>query len=165
MAFVFLGLGSNQGNRMVYLLGALENISRDIGVIQSHSSVYQSEAWGYDSENDFLNMVVFVSTNLLPDELILVCKSIEAKAGRVKDDAPQGYQDRTLDIDILFYDALVLSTEKLTIPHPKMAERKFVLTPLVEIAPDWEHPVQKKSCGELLRVCLDTTKISIITSL
>lgn len=162
MALVFLGLGSNKGNRLAYLLGGLENIKRDIGAIQTQSSVYQTAPWGFFSETDFYNMVVSVVTELSPEDLLQTCELIEKKAGREKHTVRKEYQNRTLDLDILFYDSMQVASHNLVIPHPKIEERKFVLVPLNEIAPDWEHPVLKKKIKELLDTCSDTMEVTKI---
>ncbi|MBN1462844.1 MAG: 2-amino-4-hydroxy-6-hydroxymethyldihydropteridine diphosphokinase [Paludibacteraceae bacterium] len=162
MALVFLGLGSNKGNRLAYLLGGLENIKRDIGAIQTQSSVYQTAAWGFFSETDFYNMVVSVLTELSPEDLLRTCELIEKKAGREKKTVRKEYQNRTLDLDILFYDSMQVASHNLVIPHPKIEERKFVLVPLNEIAPDWEHPVLKKKIKELLDTCSDKMEVTKI---
>lgn len=162
MALVFLGLGSNKGNRLAYLLGGLENIQRDIGAIQTQSSVYQTAPWGFSSETDFYNMVVSVVTELSPEDLLRTCETIEKKAGREKNNVRKEYEDRTLDLDILFYDSMQFVLHNLIIPHPKLEERKFVLVPLNEIAPDWEHPVLKKKIKELLHTCSDKMEVTKI---
>ncbi len=164
MALVFLGLGSNEGNRLVFLLAAIENIRRDIGVIQTQSSIYQAAPWGFSSGTDFYNMVLSVSSTLSPEELIDACLNIEKKAGRVKKNQQSKYESRPMDIDILFYDAVELTSTKLTIPHPRIAERRFVLEPLKEIAPDWEHPVLKKTIKELAEICSDTLAVNKLTT-
>jgi 2-amino-4-hydroxy-6-hydroxymethyldihydropteridine diphosphokinase len=159
MALVFLGLGSNEGNRLLFLLGALENIKRDIGVIQTQSSVYQTAPWGFHAENDFYNMVVAVLTNLSVEELLIACRKIEKKAGRHDKENKGGYQSRALDIDILMVDNLIINTPKITIPHKEMEKRNFVLVPLHEIAPGLVHPHLQKTIKELLESSQDTLAV------
>jgi 2-amino-4-hydroxy-6-hydroxymethyldihydropteridine diphosphokinase len=130
---------------------------------QKQSSIYQTAPWGFESDNDFYNMVLSVNTALSANELLDLCKKIEAKAGR-KSKASKGYESRPLDIDILFYDAIEISSPKLTVPHPKISQRKFVLAPLNEIAPDWMHPVMKKTIKELAEICSDNSAVKRLTT-
>lgn len=159
MALVFLGLGSNKGNRLLFLLGALENIKRDIGVIQIQSSIYQTTPWGFSAETDFYNMVVAVLTSLSAEELITACKEIEQKAGRQDKTKQIGFKSRTLDIDILFYDNAIINTSNITIPHKEIEKRNFVLIPLHEIAPGFVHPLLHKTIKELVENSQDTLSV------
>ena len=148
MAKVYLSLGSNLGNRKSFLQRAISFIDNDIGEVKYESDIYESEAWGYKSENMFLNMAVCITTSLLPEALLADIKKIEGEMGRQY--SKSGYSDRHIDIDIIFYDDQVISTPGLTIPHPHMASRLFVLKPLSDIAPDFIHPVLKESVQSLL---------------
>ncbi len=153
MVLAYIGLGSNLGDRVGYvqqatsLLGGDENIK-----IVSTSSFYETEPCGYQSENWFVNAVIAISTNLYPHQLLKVCQRIEAQLGRRRGDE-SGYNDRTIDIDILFYDDKVICDEengvKLLIPHPRVHERAFMLIPMLEIAPSHMHPVIKKSISDI----------------
>ena len=147
MAIVYLSLGSNIGDRVGYLQQAtlLLKAIPEISVI-STSSFYESEPWKMDSENWFVNAVVQISTTLSPEKLLDECMRIEAQLGRKR---TRGYQDRTIDIDILFYDDLVIHTETLTIPHPHFHKRAFVMVPMLEIAQDFVHPLFKKTVMQL----------------
>ncbi|GHT77143.1 2-amino-4-hydroxy-6-hydroxymethyldihydropteridine diphosphokinase [Bacteroidia bacterium] len=129
---VYLALGTNLGDKNVNLLIAIAKIAEKIGIFSAVSSVYETEAWGYSSENTFLNMVVKVETTLQPLELLEVTQAIEKKIGRTEK-TKTTYQDRIIDIDILLYDDLKYQSEKLTIPHPHYRERPFVWEPLQEI--------------------------------
>ena len=157
MANAFLGLGSNLGNRNVNLNQALLYIQERIGNIISSSSIYETTPCGFSSDNLFLNMVIKVNTSLLPDELLLVCKTIERLMGRsCKSSDNSSYEDRAIDLDILFYDNIEMSTPELTIPHPLLHTRLFVLEPMSEIAPEWEHPVLHKT--------ISTIKVNLLCS-
>lgn len=149
MAIVYLSLGSNLGDRVGYLQQAtsLLNASEKINVVAT-SSFYESEPWLMNSENWFVNAVIQISTNFTPEELLSECQRIENQLGR-KRIVTGVYTDRTLDIDILFYDDLIINTERLTIPHRNFCKRAFVLVPMLEIAQDFVHPVYKKTVMEL----------------
>lgn len=148
-----LSIGSNLGNREDYLLFARENIALRIGEIAAESSIIETAPWGFYSENSFLNQALIVETELNPLEVLEKIRQIESEAGRTREGA--GYQSRTLDIDILLYDGIVLDHPELKIPHPKMQDRHFVLSPLSEIASGWEHPVLKKTIGDLQSECIE----------
>jgi len=147
MALAYLSLGSNLGNRSQNLSQALEFLRQLAGDIVNESASYEYRSWGYDSENLFLNVAVILETGLMPVELLKVIKDIEKKLGREK--GGEAYMDRPIDIDIIFYDDLVLDMDDLVIPHPLMHQRKFVLEPLCEIAPNIEHAVIGKTVKEL----------------
>ena len=149
MALVYLGLGSNLGDRVGYLQQAtsLLSASEKINVVAT-SSFYESEPWLMNSENWFVNAVIQISTTFTPEELLSECQRIENQLGR-KRIVTGVYTDRTLDIDILFYDDLIINTERLTIPHRNFCKRAFVLVPMLEIAQDFIHPVYKKTVMEL----------------
>ena len=150
MAIAFIGLGSNIGKKQENLNQALIYIEERIGSIVCSSSIYETTPCGFSSDNLFLNMVIKVSTSLLPDELLLVSKTIERLMGRsYKSSDNSSYEDRVIDLDILFYDSVEMSTPELTIPHPLLHTRLFVLEPMSEIAPEWEHPVLHKTISTL----------------
>jgi len=138
MPLTYLSLGSNLGNRAQHLNNAKNAIHQNIGKIISESSIYENEAVGFEG-NIFLNQVIKVETTLLPESLLQKTQEIEKSLGRtqktlIENGAPV-YEDRVIDIDILLYDNLQINTRLLTIPHPKMLEREFVMKPLREVLP------------------------------
>lgn len=149
MARVYLGLGSNLGDKEANLLQAIERIKEQIGPIVARSVFFVSEPWGFQSEHFFLNACVGTETTLAPSDCLLCLKDIEKRMGRPKK-SPGAYKDRLIDLDILFYDDWVLESPELILPHPLLHLRNFVLTPLAEIAPELMHPVLKKSIRDLL---------------
>lgn len=151
MAEVYLGLGTNLGDKEANLDMAMEEIRKRVGEILSLSAYYITEPWGFDSKNAFLNAVCKVSTSLSPLDVLLTTQSIEKDLGRMKKSVNGQYSDRPIDIDILLYDDIVLDSPNLTIPHPLMHKRTFVMEPLSEIAPELVHPVLHKSMKEILK--------------
>ncbi len=139
MHTVYLSLGTNLGDKEKNLVSAIKEIERRIGPVRAQSAFLTTEAWGFESENTFLNAAVRVETELSPNALLRITQQIEREMGRTRKSSvdPQQstviYHDRIIDIDILLYDDLHINTKKLTIPHPHMHERDFVLIPLKEI--------------------------------
>jgi 2-amino-4-hydroxy-6-hydroxymethyldihydropteridine diphosphokinase len=151
---IYLGLGSNLGDRMGNLraaVGALEPAVKPLAL----SPVYETAPWGYEEQDDFLNQVIRGETDLSPDELLKYVKAIERQLGR----RPRfRYGPREIDVDILFFDDLHMESYGLNVPHPRIAERAFVLVPLADLAPDLHHPTLEKTVQELLAE-VDTTGI------
>ncbi len=157
MAKVFFTIGGNLGDRESCLRETRTMISERIGKIEKQSSIYESEPWGFSSDTNFLNQVLVVDTSLSTAALMLEISYIETRMGRIR--SGQGYASRTVDVDILFYDHQIMLTHDLTIPHKQMHKRKFVLTPLDEIAPDFIHPLFSLTVHELLVTCTDEAKV------
>jgi len=146
---VYLSLGTNLGDKTGNLLQAIICITKEIGILSAISSVYETEPWGYESDNNFLNMAVCAETLLKPEEILTITKSIEKSIGR-EEKTIDSYRDRLIDIDIIAYDDLIVNLNNLKLPHPLFHDRKFVLEPLNEIVPDFVHPVLQKKISELL---------------
>ncbi|SHJ59674.1 2-amino-4-hydroxy-6-hydroxymethyldihydropteridine diphosphokinase [Bacteroides stercorirosoris] len=152
---VYFGLGTNLGDKEQNLRLAVQHIEERIGKVVSLSAFYATAPWGFASDNTFLNAVVCVETSLPPLEILSVTQSIEKEMGRTHKSVNGVYSDRVIDIDLLLYDDLVLDTPTLKLPHPLMQERRFVMEPLAEIAPDVMHPVLGKTLGNIYRDLLD----------
>ena len=146
---IYLGLGSNQGDREQLMAQAIEQLSVALGSPLSLSSTIETEAWGFVSSNPFLNMVALFATEISPMELLNVTEDVERRLGRQTKSVDGVYSDRPMDIDILFYGDEIISTERLSVPHPRLHERLFVLAPLAEISPAFVHPLLGKSISEL----------------
>jgi 2-amino-4-hydroxy-6-hydroxymethyldihydropteridine diphosphokinase len=152
---VVLGLGGNQGEREKLLFNAVEAIKERFQLL-SLSSVYESEAWGGVAKGKFLNQVAVVFTDKKPEEVLDILQEIELEMGRTRE---EHWGDRTMDIDMLYFGDKVIQTERLSIPHPFLADRKFVLVPLLEILPEKKHPITGKTPGEILEECNDESLV------
>lgn len=157
-------LGGNIGDRLSILNHAISKISAQLGEVVKQSSFYESEPWGYNDSFQYLNAVVEVQTNLAPQECLDLLLNIEKDLGRKRIEKGV-YEARTIDLDILFYDNIVLKTDFLTIPHPLLQERLFTLQPLNEILPHLMHPVFNKSIKQLLNLCNDSSNVHRIDDL
>jgi 2-amino-4-hydroxy-6-hydroxymethyldihydropteridine diphosphokinase len=147
MAIVYLSLGSNSGDRIGYVQQATSLLGEAEGItIIRTSAFYETEPWNMSSGNWFVNAIVEVKTSKTPQELLLECQRIEHQLGRKDDD---GYQDRTIDIDILFYNKDIINDENIIVPHKYVHLRAFTLVPLLELIPDYVHPVIQKSIVDL----------------
>ena len=156
-------LGSNIDNRLDLLASAISLIIAQIGQLVAASSIYESDPWGYDSNNPFLNQAVLIKTNLSPEKVLETCLSIEAMLGRTRI-KNKAYADRNIDIDILLYEELIICTDNLEIPHPRMHQRRFCMEPLTEVAPNWIVPTFQKTTRQVLALCSDLSKISILNA-
>jgi len=164
MSIVYFSLGSNKENRLNYLLSAIKLINYEVGSISKISDVWESESWNY-SDNDYLNLIIKIHTNLNPEEILKITQNIEEKLGRTEKtkliNGKAKYTSRIIDIDILFFDNKIINSKNLTIPHPNLHLRMFVLKPLLQIAPEIVHPIFKKNIKQLFNVCDDKGKIEI----
>ncbi|MBI5212770.1 MAG: 2-amino-4-hydroxy-6-hydroxymethyldihydropteridine diphosphokinase [Nitrospirae bacterium] len=146
MAIVYIGIGSNIGNRRANCAKAIEELKSKGITVEKISSMHETEPWGLKEQPKFINMAVEAETSMSPEELLSVLKCVEKNMGR--EDAVK-WGPRIIDLDILFYDDVVINMEHLQIPHPLLHKRDFVLLPLSEIAPDKLHPVLKKTVIQL----------------
>lgn len=146
MATVYLGLGSNLGDREAHIRDALRELER-VMVLRALSSLYETAPWGLQDQPEYLNAVCVGETCLAPHALLMEIKAIERRMGRRP---TVRYGPRSIDIDILFYEDRIVQTDELQIPHPRLAERAFVLVPLMEVAPDLKHPIIGCTPSELL---------------
>ena len=156
MLNVFLLLGSNIGDRQWYMKQAIVQIEKEIGSLKKCSSVYETNAWGKENSPEYLNQVVEVESDLKPQKILEKIQQIEKELGRVRE---AKWDDRTIDIDILFYGSRIINSNNLQIPHPELHKRRFTLEPLVEIVPDMIHPVFKKSILQLKQELIDTLNV------
>ncbi len=156
MNYAYLITGGNLGNRMENLKNALVQINVLAGRILKTSSVYQTAAWGLHNQPDFLNQALLIETLQPAPDLLETILQIEKNLGRIRH---QKFGSRTIDIDILFYNHDVIDISHLSIPHPQLPYRRFVLAPLAEIAPHYQHPVLLQSVAELLIACPDPLNV------
>ena len=156
----YLSLGSNQGEKLENLQKAIHLIASEVGAIQKIAAIYKTPSWGFEGD-EFLNTCIKVSTYQAPEKLLQTLLAIEKKLGRTRKGQNE-YQNRPIDIDILLFDDEIIFSRTLTVPHPKMLLRKFVLVPLNEIASTFIHPITKKKIAICLQNCEDTLGIEMI---
>lgn len=156
---VFLGLGSNVGDRAANLKVAADLITKNVGKIAKKSHLYETQPWGNTDQESFLNQVIMINTTLDPRDLLEKISKIERELGRER---REKWGPRPLDIDILFYGKRVIRDKGLEIPHPELHKRAFVLVPLMEIAPELEHPILKKQVDELYMACDDLSEVVML---
>lgn len=150
MPLLCVALGSNMGDRRAKLIDALHALNEQIGSVAAVSPFIETAPQGFDSDGLFLNAAALLRTDLRPEAILHRTQSIEQRLGRLQKSNPRdGYADRPIDIDLLLYDSLVIETDQLTIPHPLMHKRDFVLLPLSRIAPTWVHPVLNRTIIDL----------------
>ncbi|MBR6648081.1 MAG: 2-amino-4-hydroxy-6-hydroxymethyldihydropteridine diphosphokinase [Bacteroidaceae bacterium] len=154
---LYLSLGTNLGDKKQNILCAIEALSRIFGSPLVVAPIIETEPWGFQSANTFLNTVVAYDTDLSPEEILTATQQVESTLGRTSKSIDGKYSDRPIDIDILLYGNAVIATDELTIPHPLMHKRQFVLQPFAAIAPQVVHPLLHKSIVELLRLAEQPT--------
>ena len=162
MNLIYLLIGGNLGNRIENLSIARDCIEKELGEIITASSIYQTASWGITDQPDFLNQVLLIETKFSSEEAMQSILSIEKKMGRIRS---KKNASRIIDIDILFFNDEVIKRKNLTIPHPEIQNRKFVLIPLNEIAPLFQHPVFKISIQNLLSTSKDKLEVKLLTDL
>lgn len=153
---IYLLLGSNLGDRAGLMQTAAEYIGERIGNVTRASALYETAPWGGIEQPAFLNQVLEVNTVLAPEEVLRIILEIEHESGRVR---YERWGARHLDIDLLYFGKTVMDTPRLTVPHPRLHERRFTMVPLAEIAPNFVHPVLEKTNAELLEVCMDKEEV------
>ena len=149
MATIILALGSNLDNKYANLNKAIAQIGSKIGTITAQSHVLETEPWGFVSKHDFVNQVIIVKSSLSPTSVLEETQKIEQLLGRTTKSENGQYANRIIDIDLIDYDGQIVQTDDLQLPHPQMHKRAFVLSPLCEIMPKWQHPILHKTATEL----------------
>ncbi|MCG8410404.1 MAG: 2-amino-4-hydroxy-6-hydroxymethyldihydropteridine diphosphokinase [Bacteroidales bacterium] len=157
MNTIYLLTGGNLNDRLELILKAKNLIIETIGNCVKESAIYESEPWGFEAEQNFMNQVLVIETKLDAMQVLDKCNQIENKLGRVR--LQNGYASRTMDIDILFFNNDIIDTPQLTIPHAHLHDRRFTLLPLVELSPEYVHPKLKKSLNSLLLQCSDLSDV------
>ena len=155
----FILFGSNMGDKNKIYAQACLLINNRCGRIVAQSSAYESEPWGFEAKEWFLNRLIVVETELEPEAMLHQLLDIEAELGRVRHPEAVGYISRTADLDILYYGSRIVLTDNLTIPHPRLHQRRFALLPLCEVAPEFVHPAFNLTQTELLKRCFDFSEV------
>jgi len=153
MTKLYILLGGNLGDKQLIFSETRERLAGQLGAISRQSAIYETEPWGFESADMFWNQALEIETELAPEEILVRSHNIEHELGRIRQ--KNQYGSRVIDIDILFYGGRVINQERLTIPHPRIQDRKFVLVPLGEIAPELVHPVFQKTIEQLIEECSD----------
>lgn len=157
---VVLLLGGNLGDRKMLLIQAIKEIEKSCGRILKKSKIYESESWGFESDDNFLNQAIKIETDFDAIKLLSKLQFIEKQLGRTaKTPTNQTYSSRLIDIDILFFNQEIINNETLTIPHPRLHLRKFTLECILDISPDYIHPIFNKTIEKLSDKCSDKTKV------
>ena len=151
-------LGSNLGDAQLLFQNVISLIDERLGKLELQSALYQSPPWGFEHENDFINQVLILETDLEAGDILQACLQLETDLGRERKEQ-KGYSARVIDIDVLFVNNEVLESEHLILPHPRLHLRKFTLLPLVELIPDFIHPNLYKSMQALLIACEDNSEV------
>lgn len=159
MEEVYLGLGSNMGDRKKHITQAISEIEKKIGPCTKRSSLYKTAAWGKTNQSYFINQVIRISTKKAPIDILDGVLAIEKQLGRVR---KEKWGERSIDIDLLFYGSEIVELPRLLVPHPFIAERRFVLVPMNELAPKFIHPIFERSIEDLLADCPDTLAVEAV---
>ncbi len=157
----FILLGSNMGDREKILQKSIVIIEERCGSVLLSSSLYESEPWGFDAEQCFINQAICIETELSAHNLLEKLLSIEIELGRDREHHYETYVSRPIDLDIIYYGDMIYNDTDLILPHPRLHLRRFVLEPLCEIAPDYIHPVLRKTNRELREICDDSSEVSL----
>lgn len=155
----YLLIGSNKGDRKAFLAQAVDKINRTVGRVREKSKLYETQAWGVTNQPDFLNQALAVETSLDAHKVLAQILSIENEMGRTR---TQKWEERTIDIDILMFDDVVVKSPNLTIPHPELPKRNFALIPLMEIAGEVEHPILHQTIEEIYFDCNDPLDVFLL---
>lgn len=154
-------LGGNIGDRLKYLANARDLISEQCGALQQQSKIYETAAWGVENQASFYNQVVSVQSDLSPLDFLDTLLAIEKQLGRVRF---KKWGERVIDLDILFIDELVINEKQLSVPHPRLHERRFTLIPLMDIMSNYRHPILNQKIQDLLSHCSDKLEVQVVTS-
>jgi len=154
---IIILLGSNLGDRLANLQQAITSIASFSTILQQ-SNIYQTAAWGNTDQADFLNQAIEIQTNQTAENLMHALLAIESQMGRVR---LQKWEPRIIDLDIIFYESEIHTTDFIQIPHPEMQNRAFVLKPLLDLIPNFEHPILKQSISQLWEKCPDQLEVSL----
>lgn len=154
---VYILLGGNEHKTKQAFVQGIQMLESEAGIIVRKSSLYLSEPWGFEAPRPFLNQVIEINTGLSAETLLETCLRIEKKLGRIRNTS--GYASRIIDIDILFYNSQIIDTQKLIVPHPRLHLRRFTLLPLVELNPDFIHPILQMNMDKLLKACSDKGQV------
>jgi len=160
----YILFGSSEGDRLEILKSVFVDLCSTYGEM-NFSSLYESEPWGFESQNNFLNIVFTFNSTNTPSQVLSYLQHLELKYGRVRNKKLSGYQSRTIDLDILLCDSIIVNTEKLQIPHPRLHLRRFTLEPLNELDSEYLHPILKLKVLNLLTSCDDNSCVKVFMDL
>lgn len=156
---IYLLLGSNLGDRKKNIATGIASIKKEIGEIVKSSSLYETQPWGETPTETFYNQMIMVKSMASPENLLVKILKIETSMGRIRD---KKWENRIIDIDIIFYRSEIFNSENLTIPHPQFIHRNFAILPMLELAPDFVHPILKLSIDEIYLNSTDTGEIILL---
>ncbi len=162
MIKLYILLGGNLGDKQLIFSETRKRLAVQLGTITKESAIYETEPWGFESDDMFWNQALELETERTPEEALIQAHNIEYEMGRIR--KVNQYDSRLIDIDILFFGNQVINQEYLVIPHPRIQDRKFVLVPLAEIAPEMVHPIFKKTINKLLEECTDQLSVQKLTT-